>query len=79
MTEIGSSGPEGAGFGCLTLKGALAERLAPDLVRGTPGVAVLHRRAALRLRQAGVFGRYSQTTRRESRTVVLVRVRLVSG
>jgi hypothetical protein len=30
-------------------------------------------------RQAGVFGPYSQTTRRESRTVVLVRSRLVSG
>ena len=33
----------------------------------------------VRLRQAGIFGRYSQTTRRESRTVVLVRSRLASG
>jgi hypothetical protein len=33
----------------------------------------------LRQCQAGMSGRYSQTTRRESRTVVLVKVRLVSG
>ena len=30
-------------------------------------------------RQAGMSGRYSHTTRRESKTVLLVRVRLVSG
>jgi hypothetical protein len=32
-----------------------------------------------RRRQAGIFGRYSQTTRRESRTAVLVKSRPVSG